>query len=143
MSDVHAGLGIAVLVLNAVAAAWGSAAWVRRDPSTAFWYLLRAAQGAVVAEVALGTALVVGGTDVPDGLHYFYGIAPLFVTLVSEAARAGAAASVVEEVEGDVESLPRGQQILLARRVVLREMGVMTVGALLIVTLTLRAAGLF
>ena len=143
MSEVHAAVGFAVLALNAAAAAWGSVAWVRRDPSVVFWYLLRAAQASVAVEVVLGVALTVGGRDAPDGLHLFYGISPLVVAVVSEAARVGVAASEVDEFEGDVESLPRREQVLLARRVVLREMGVMTVGTLLIVTLTLRAAALF
>jgi hypothetical protein len=56
--------------------------------------------------------------------------------------RVGAEQGVVAEVE-DVESLERREQVLLARRVVLREMGVMTTGTLMIVTLSLRAAGIF
>jgi hypothetical protein len=45
------------------------------------------------------------------------------------------------ELEGvdDVEGLQREEQVALAKRVALAEMGVMTVGALLIVTLALRA----
>ncbi len=42
--------------------------------------------------------------------------------------------------EDDVDALERREQAALARRVVLREMGVMTVDALLILTLSLRAA---
>ena len=143
MSEVHAALGFAVVAANAATAAWGSIAWVRRDPSVAFWYVLRVAQASVVVQAALGAALLIAGEDSPDGLHLFYGIAPLVVTVVCEAARVGVAAAEVDLVEGDVEALERREQILLARRVVLRETGVMTVGALLIVTLTLRAAGLF
>ena len=45
------------------------------------------------------------------------------------------------ELEGveDLEALDRREQVALAKRVALGEMGVMTVGALLIVTLALRA----
>ena len=45
------------------------------------------------------------------------------------------------ELEGvdDVDSLTRAEQVAIARRVALTEMGVMTVGALLILTLSLRA----
>ncbi len=67
-----------------------------------------------------------------------YGVAPLVITLVSEAMRAGIAARELEDVE-DVDALERGQQVALAKRVALGEMGVMTVGALLILTLALRA----
>jgi hypothetical protein len=45
------------------------------------------------------------------------------------------------ELEGveDVDALERAEQVALAKRVALGEMGVMTVGALLILTLALRA----
>ena len=39
----------------------------------------------------------------------------------------------------DVDALERAEQVRIARRVALGEMGVMTVGALLILTLALRA----
>ena len=45
------------------------------------------------------------------------------------------------ELEGveDVDALERAEQVTLARKVALGEMGVMTIGALLILTLALRA----
>ena len=60
------------------------------------------------------------------------------MTLVSEAMRAGVAQKELEDVD-DVDALERSEQVALARRVALGEMGVMTIGALLIVTLALRA----
>ncbi len=140
MSDVHAVLGTAVVVANLLAGVWGGVAWVRREPSVIFWYLLRAAQVVVVLEVLIGFLLLAGGRRAPDSLHFLYGIAPLVVALVSEAMRVGAAQRELAEV-GDVEALERREQALLARRVVRREMGIMSVGALLIVTLALRAVG--
>jgi hypothetical protein len=134
-------VGFVVLALNAAAAAWGGIAWLRRDPSTGFWYVLRAAQAAVVAQAVLGGLLVAGGEDT-DGLHLFYGLTPLLIGFLSEGMRVGAAQAELAGVE-DVEALERREQVLLARRVVMREMGVMTVGALMIVTLSLRAAGIF
>lgn len=130
-----------MLVLNGAAAAWGGFAWWRRDPSVGFWYVLRAAQAAVVAQGVIGGVLLVQGHEA-DGLHLFYGVTPLVVSLVSEGMRVGAAQAEVAGIE-DVDALERREQVLLARRVVMREMGVMTVGALLILTLSLRAAGLF
>jgi hypothetical protein len=53
--------------------------------------------------------------------------------------RAGAAQRELEDVE-DVDALTPREQREIARRVVLREMGVMTIGALLVTTLALRAA---
>ena len=64
------------------------------------------------------------------------------VAFVTEGMRVGAAQAEVAEVD-DVDALERREQVLLARRVVMREMGVMTIGTLMIVTLSLRAAGIF
>lgn len=123
-----------------MAAAWGAIGWLRKDAraSLVFWPLLRVAQATVVAEVLLGLLLLARGADAPDGLHAAYGISLLLVALVSEGMRAGIAGRELDEVE-DVDALDRGEQVALARRVALGEMGVMTVGALLIVTLALRA----
>jgi hypothetical protein len=124
---------------NALAAAWGGAAFLRGLPSVWFWYLLRVAQGFVVVQTVLGLLLLARGSEPPDGLHFLYGIAPLVVMVVTEAMRFGAAQRELEGVD-DVEALERREQVLLARRVVMREMAVMSIGALLIVTLGLRAA---
>ena len=133
-------VGIAVLVSNAIAAGWGAVGWLRKDAraSIVFWPLLRVAQATVVFQAVVGFILLARGLAAPDGLHVIYGIAPLVVSLVSEGMRVGVAQRELETVD-DVETLERGEQIALARRVALNEMGVMTVGALLILTLALRA----
>jgi hypothetical protein len=133
-------LGIAVLLANAVAAGWGAVAWARRDAhgSIVFWPLLRVAQATVVVQAVVGFLLLASGESAPDGLHVIYGVSPLVVSLVSEGMRVGVAQRELEDVD-DVDALPRTEQVALARRVALAEMGVMTVGALLILTLALRA----
>jgi hypothetical protein len=137
VSGIHEILGIAVLASNGVAAAWGAVAWSRRDPSKVFWYLLRLAQAVVVVQAVIGVALALGGHDA-GAIHYVYGIAPLVVSLVSEGARVTVASAELAAVE-DPDALDRRERILMARRIVLREIGVMTIGAILIVTLGLRA----
>jgi hypothetical protein len=133
-------VGIAVLVANLAAAGWGAVGWLRKDAraSIVFWPLLRVAQATVVVEAVVGLLLVARGASAPDGLHIAYGIAPLVIALVSEGMRAGVAQRELDGVD-DLDALERRDQIALARRVALGEMGVMTVGALLIVTLALRA----
>ena len=133
-------VGIAVLATNLVAAWWGVIGWLRKDAraSIVFWPLLRIAQATVVAQALVGFILLARGASAPDGLHVAYGIAPLVVSLVSEGMRAGVAQRELEGVE-DVDALDRREQVAIARRVALGEMGVMTIGALLIVTLALRA----
>jgi hypothetical protein len=139
VKDVHAIVGIATLGLNALAAAWGGVAWLRSDPSVSFWYVLRVAQLSVVVSVVLGALRLIAGARPPDKLHYVYGVAPLLIALVTEAMRADAARREVDSLEGDPEELPHREKVLLARRVVVREIGIMTVGVILIVTLLLRA----
>lgn len=133
-------VGIAVLVTNAVAAGWGAIGWLRKAAraSILFWPLLRVAQATVVVQAVIGFLLVARGASAPDGLHIAYGVSPLVVSLVSEGMRAGIAQRELEGVE-DVDALERSDQVALAKRVALGEMGVMTVGALLILTLALRA----
>lgn len=140
MSGFHMWLGIGVLVSNLVAAGWGAVAWARKDAraSIAFWPLLRVAQVFVVVQAVVGLLLVASGKSAPDGLHMAYGLAPLAITLVSEGMRVGVAQRELEDVD-DLEALDRSQQVALARKVAINEMGVMTVGALLILTLALRA----
>jgi hypothetical protein len=133
-------LGIGVLAGNGVAAVWGAAVWLRREPrwSIGFWPLLRVSQALVAMEVVIGLLLAARGASAPDGLHIAYGVAPLVVSLVSEGMRVGVAQRQLDEVD-DLDALERSEQIALARRVTLAEVGVMTVGALLILTLSLRA----
>ncbi len=133
-------LGIAVLATNLVAAGFGAATWLRKQArwSIAFWPLLRIAQAVVAVQVLLGLLLAASGETAPDGLHIVYGVSPLVVSLGSEAMRAGVAQRELEGVD-DLDALERPQQIALAKKVALSEVGVMTIGALLILTLALRA----
>lgn len=133
-------VGIAVLATNLVAALWGAIGWVRKNAraSIVFWPLLRAAQATVVIQAVVGLLLVARGASSPDGLHIAYGMSPLIVSLVSEGMRVAVAQRELEGID-DVDALERSEQVALAKRVALGEMGMMTVGALLILTLALRA----
>ena len=130
-------VGIAVLASNGVAGVWGAVAWLRKDPSIWFWYLLRVAQVTVVLQAVLGFVLFARGMRAPDGLHVAYGVAPLIIAFVSEGMRLGVAQRELEGV--DVENVERPEQMAIARRVALAEMGAMTIGLLMILTLALRA----
>jgi hypothetical protein len=130
-------VGIAVLATNATAGVWGAVAWLRKDPSVWFWYLLRVAQATVVVQALIGFGLLAQGERAADGLHAAYGFSPLLITLVSEGMRIGVAQRELEGV--DLDGLDRSDQITIARKVALAEMGVMTIGVLMILTLALRA----
>jgi hypothetical protein len=136
---VHVVNGVLVLALSLVAGVWGGVAWVRRQPTVAFWYLLRAMQVVVVLQVAFGSILLLSGRNASTGLHYLYGILPLIVSLLAEALRVGIAD---RELEGlDFDSLPADRRRTIALAIVRRETGAMAVSALVIFLLALRAAG--
>jgi hypothetical protein len=139
LTTVHLIVGLTVLVSNAVAGLWGGIAWLRNEPAVGFWYALRFAQIAVVAQVMLGALLLLLNYEAPDELHYLYGVLPIAVSLLAEAIRAGAGE---RELEGlDFEALPTDRQRSIALAIVRREMGIMATSALVIVFLALRAAG--
>jgi uncharacterized membrane protein len=139
MVTVHLIVGVSVLLTNLAAGVWGGVAWLRERPAVGFWYVLRVAQAAVVLQVMLGAILVLSGHQAVDDLHYVYGVLPLLVTLLAEGARAGAAE---RELTGlDFDSLPRERQRLIALAIVRRETGIMSVSALVVFLLALRAAG--
>jgi hypothetical protein len=139
VTEVHLVVGIAVIASNLVAGTWGGISWLRHHPSVSFWYMLRAAQGAVVLQVLLGALMLAQGRASADELHYVYGALPLLISLLAEAARAGAADQELGDRE--IEELDRDSQRRVALAIVRREMGIMAVSALVIFGLALRAAG--
>jgi heme A synthase len=139
MVGLHIAVGILLIVLNGAAFGVGGVSWLRDRPSIAFWYLLRAAQGAVFAQALIGGLMVLTGYEQDDGLHYLYGILPLVVSFIAEGARADAAQREVGD--SDYESWPQAEQEALALAIVRREMGIMAVSCGVILFLGLRAAG--
>jgi hypothetical protein len=137
LADVHLAVGVAVMALNLLAGIWGAVAWARRQPSVRFWYVLRAAQASLIVQVLLGALLLISGREASDSLHYLYGTAPLLVNLFAEGMRVGAAEREVGDVEFD--TLAAEDQRLLALRIVRREMGIMSVAALIVTALAVRA----
>jgi heme A synthase len=135
---VHVVVGCAVILLNLIAFALGGIAWLRDRSSVPFWLLLRAAQVSVFIQVMLGGLLVFTNHKPDDSLHYLYGILPLLVSLIAEAARTGAAERELGDI--DFEALPADAQQDLALAIVRREMGIMAVSCGVILFLALRAA---
>ena len=139
MVGLHIAVGLILIALNAAAGIVGGVAWYRNRPSIPFWYLLRAAQVSVFVQALLGGLLVVTNHEPKEGLHYLYGILPLFVSFIAEGARADAAQREVGET--DYENLPGADQEALAFAILRREMGIMAVSCGVIFFLALRAAG--
>ena len=139
MVTVHVTVGVAVLLTSLGAGLWGAYAWYREQPSEGFWYLLRVAQATMVLQALVGSFLLLTGREAVDGLHYLYGVLPIFVSMLAEAARAGAGQRELEGI--DFDALPRERQRLVALAIFRRETGIMAVSALVVVALALRAAG--
>ena len=110
MVEVHVGVGIAVLATNLGAGLWGGYAWYREQPSAGFWYLLRVAQATMVLQALIGSILLLTGHEAVDGLPYLYGVLPVFVSMLAEAARAGAGERELEGI--DFDALPPDRQRL-------------------------------
>ena len=143
MEQIHLVIGVVTIVLSAAAAVWGAWCWWRVRTSTWFWRLLRASQAAIVLEAALGGVLLLLGHKSP-GLHTLYGVLPLFVSFIAEQLRISTAQLVLDkggfESAEAVGELPEAEQQELVRMIVRREIGVMTLAALVNTVLLARAA---
>lgn len=136
-------VGIVAIALNGAAGVYGAWRWWRAEQTKWFWRILRAGQGAVVLQVALGGVLVLLGHK-PPGLHMLYGLLPLLVSVIAETLR-GASAQMVLDARGyesaqAVGRLPEDEQRAVVLAIVQRELGVMVLAALVVVVLLVRAA---
>ena len=138
MASVHLVVGVAVLVLNLAAGVWGLVALRWRQASVSFWYVLRAAQASVIAQVLLGALLLIDGREPSEDIHYMYGSAPLLVNMFAEGMRVSAAQREVGEL--DFERLAAGEQRAIALRIVRRELVIMTFACFLVLAFAVRAA---
>ncbi len=143
VKDVHLVLGILALALNLLAFLVGAVAWFRRRASPLFWQLLRGGQAMVVLEALIGGVLMLMG-EKAKSLHYLYGVLPLLVALMGEQLRLSAA-SMVLDMRGladaqAVGKLPQAEQREVVVAIMRREIGVMTLAALVVVALLARAA---
>jgi hypothetical protein len=138
-----------VAALNLLAGAVGAFAFWRADTSAfaarAFWPLLRVGQGsALMLAIAVGS-LAAAGRDSSDNLFYLYALLPLAVAFVAEQLRAISAQTILDRqgLEGskDVAELAEQDQRALVAAILQRETGVMAISALVVVFLSLRAAG--
>jgi hypothetical protein len=136
---------LAVAVLNALPGVLGGWCWYRGEQSRAFWVLLRVGQGsAITLAVAVGS-LAVAGHYSSERLFYLYALLPLAVAFVAEQLRVISAQTILDRRElahaQAVGELPDDEQRAIVAEIMRRELGVMTLSALVVVFLALRAAG--
>ena len=140
---MHIVVGILALALNLLAFLLGAVAWRRRRPSAWFWRALRSGQAAVAVEACLGGVLLLMGYHAVP-LHYLYGALPLVVALIAEQLKLSAAAMVLDarglaDAQA-VGTLPAQEQREIVVAILRREIGSMTLAALVVTALLFRAA---
>jgi hypothetical protein len=144
VTAVHIALGVALVLVNLAAGAWGAFAWWQEREASGFWPLLRAGQALVAIEAALGGALVIAGEELPS-LHLVYGLTPLAVALLAEQLRLASAQTELDRRglagRDAVAALPEADQRDLVRAILRREIGVMAASALVVALLGVRASG--
>jgi len=141
---------LAVAVLNAIPCLLGACSWYRGEAgehglARTFWVLVRVGQGsALMLALAVGS-LPAAGKYSSEHLFYLYALLPLAVGFVAEQLRAISAQTILDRRgladAQAVGALPKIQQRRVVAEIVRREMGVMTLSALVVVFLALRAAG--
>ncbi len=126
-------------------AALGGWRWYRGEASRGFWVSLRVAQaGALIFAAGVGVLAALGHQP-SDNLFYLYALLPLGISFLAEQLRVASAQTILDarglpDAQA-VGGLPEDQQHAVVAAIVRREMGVMTLSALVVVFLALRAAG--
>jgi hypothetical protein len=133
-----------VAALNALPAAVGAWRWYRGQDSRAFWILLRVGQVAALVLALTAGGLLVAGHSPDDSLFYLYAALPVVVGFVAEQLRIVSAQTILDQRDlpdaQAVGRLPEAEQHAIVAAIVRREMGVMTLSAVVVVFLALRAA---
>jgi hypothetical protein len=136
---------IALAVLNAMPTLLGAWRWYRHESSRGFWVALRVAQAAALVFALAVGVLAAAGHSSSEQLFYLYALLPLAVGFVAEQLRVSSAQTILDQRElADAQAvggLPEAEQHEVVAAIVRREMGVMTLSALVVVFLALRAAG--
>jgi hypothetical protein len=144
LKDVHIAVGVLALALSAATGLLGVWCWWRAERTPWFWRLLRSMQVVVVLEAVLGGVLQLTGRHAPS-LHIIYGLLPVLVSFLAEQLRI-ASAQMILDARGfasaqEVGELPEDEQRGVVVAILQRELGVMTLAAIVIVVLLARAAG--
>lgn len=145
MTEAVVAGAIALAVLNAVPMLLGGWRWYRLESSRGFWVALRVAQAAALVFALAVGVLVAAGYSSSERLFYLYALLPLAVSFVAEQLRVSSAQTILDQRDladaPAVGELPEAEQHAVVAAIVRREMGVMTLSALVVVFLAVRAAG--
>jgi hypothetical protein len=136
---------LALAACSAVPMLLGAWRWQRHESSRGFWVALRFAQAAALVFALAVGVLAAAGHSSSERLFYLYALLPLAVSFVAEQLRVSSAQTILDQRDlADAQAvgeLPEAEQHAVVAAIVRREMGVMTLSALVVVFLALRAAG--
>ncbi len=134
----------ATLAVNVLAGAFGGWRWWRVAPSDVAWRLLRAGQAVAIAQAVVAGGLFAAGYEPDDGLYWLYAVLPVAIGFVAEQLRIVSAEQVLENRglpdAQAVGALAEPEQRSLVLAIVRRELGIMSLAALVVALLALRAA---
>ena len=133
----------ATAAVTGAAALVGAVAWWQVRQSRAFWVLVRAGQAVAIGQAAVAGVLALLSFDPGDGLYWLYALLPVLVGFFAEQLRVISTEQVLERLglEGSaaVCDLPEERQRSVVVSILRREMGVMTLAAIVVCFLALRA----
>jgi hypothetical protein len=138
-------LAVVLAVLSGAAALVGAWAWWQVRPARAFWLLLRTSQAAAIVLAGAAAVAAAAGERPDDGLFWIYALIPIGVNVVGEQIRVLSAQSVLDargiESAQALGGHSEAEQQSVVFAILRREIGVMTLTALVICFLALRAMG--
>ena len=146
MASVALLVALLVAAVNGVAGVVGAWRWWTVRTSRAFWVLVRAGQACAIALAALAGVAYLTGARPDDGLFWLYALLPVAIGLFAEQFRLLSAQAVLDarglpDAEA-MRGLGEAEQRSIVLAILRRELGVMTVAALVVAFLATRAAGL-
>jgi hypothetical protein len=145
VADAAQLIGVVVAVVSGLAAVVGIVIYTRALDTRYFWPPMRTAQLAAIAQAVFAGVAAALGHRPDSALYWLYAALPVAVSLIAEQLRIGAAQSVL-----DAHDLPDAQAVgkldeagqhAIVYEILRRELGVMTIAAVVICFLALRAAG--
>jgi hypothetical protein len=133
----------ATAAVTAAAALVGAICWWLVRQSRVFWVLVRAGQAVAIGQAIVAGALAALSFDPDDGLYWLYALLPVAVGFFAEQLRIVSTEQVLDRLglkgADAVRALPEERQQSVVVSILRREMGVMTLAALVVCFLAVRA----
>jgi hypothetical protein len=145
--DIAVWGGVVVAAGNGLAGVFGATRWYLHAPSREFWIAVRIGQALALAYAVVVGLLLLAHDHPSSNLFYLYALLPIAVGFIAEQLRIVAADQVLAardlESSKQVARLAVAEQQAIVLAILRRELGVMTLAALVVCGLALRAAGTY